>query len=370
MFTTKFPRIRVAANKPVPLPIEKNISKIMDVGIDLFEAKKSEPDTIKQLEEALQEPIWLEKQFDTGHTLVYVWLALLTGVSVYTLILFRPMTPPLTAIAMTGLIPRAEAKRAVEVAHCNFQVHLEVLMWIYLAWTVVITFPYAVAFVRRQIQQHKAVSKMVTGMSHITGRLDAIECKQKTESAVQLYLRKEGVRFGTEIDNIKKLLNFKPGEKSKERGNKVNGDNVTPKPTTEKNVINQDLACQRKPTTPMNLAKVFSSQDQGVNVESTSKGQVAEQEKKETIDLEVDLFISDVEEISEDDSTLTRAELQEKLARTQKKLLRLSALKPPKKPIERGSRVRPKGNISQPKKKRKVESTKPIIISDEEDSEQ
>ncbi|CAL8086926.1 unnamed protein product [Orchesella dallaii] len=240
----------------------------------------------------------------------------------------------------------------------------------------------------------QAVSKMVTGMMHITGRLDAIECKQKTEFAVQSYLRKEGVRFGTEIENIKKILSVKTGEKSKESENKVNGDNVTPKPTTEKNGINQELVCQRKPTTPMNLGKVFSSQDQGgssrevkrvepqssasssnetnneVNVQLTSKGKVAEPEKKETIDLEVDLFISDVEEISEDDSALTRAELQEKLARTQKKLLRLSALKPPKKPVERGSRVRPKGNISQAKKKRKVESSKPIIISDEEDSDQ
>ncbi|CAL8086923.1 unnamed protein product [Orchesella dallaii] len=171
MFTTKFPRIRVAANKPVPLPIEKNISKIMDVGIDLFEVKKGEPDTFQQLEEALQEPIWFEKQFDTGHTLVYVWLALLTGVSVYTLILYRPMTPPLTTIAMTGLIPRAEAKRAGEVAHCNFPVHLEVLMWIYLAWTVVITFPYAVAFIRRQIQQHKLRKHLTMRMSNTTNSM-------------------------------------------------------------------------------------------------------------------------------------------------------------------------------------------------------
>ncbi|CAL8094215.1 unnamed protein product [Orchesella dallaii] len=44
----------------------EEVSNIVDIGIDLFEAKKSEADTIQQLEDAMQDPIWLDKQFDTG----------------------------------------------------------------------------------------------------------------------------------------------------------------------------------------------------------------------------------------------------------------------------------------------------------------
>ncbi|CAL8129998.1 unnamed protein product [Orchesella dallaii] len=110
----------------------------------------------------------------------------------------------------------------------------------------------------------------------------------------------------------RRVLSTSEGEKSKEKGNKVNGSNVTPKPATEKNVITQDLACQRKPATPMNLGTSARIRKEGDHRFRNGS------------------FISDVEEISEDDSTLTRAELQEKLARTQKKLLSLSALKQPK----------------------------------------
>ncbi|CAL8114668.1 unnamed protein product [Orchesella dallaii] len=171
MFTTKFPRIRVAANMPVPLPVEKNISNIRDVGIDLFEAtlKKSKVATLQQLEEALQEPIWLEKQFYTSHTLVYVWLGLITCIILYMFVFYRPLFPPLAAEAMTGLLPRVDAKRVNGAVSCAFPVPLEVLMWVYLAWTIVITFPYAVTFVKRhQHQLRRQLATTIGGQSNTT----------------------------------------------------------------------------------------------------------------------------------------------------------------------------------------------------------
>ncbi|CAL8114666.1 unnamed protein product [Orchesella dallaii] len=121
--------------------------------------------------------------------------------------------------------------------------------------------------------------------------------------------------------------------------------------------ITQEEVCRRKATVPMNLGKVFPNQDkakgeektnaeEGPSTRGTNKSSLkepkdgkigqnqAESTMKEAVDLELDLFISDTEEISEDNTVLSRVELQETLARTQKKLLRLSALKPLKKPIE------------------------------------
>ncbi|CAL8093495.1 unnamed protein product [Orchesella dallaii] len=165
LFTTKFPSIRVAANKPVPLPVEKNLSSIMDPEIDLFNETKSNDGLLQHFEEMMQEPIWLEKQFDTGHTLVYVWLGLLTCVILYMFILYRPITPPIAAVAMTSLLPRVDAKRISEGVTCEFPIHLEVLMWLYLGWTIIITFPYAVSFVQRQISQYKLRRQLTVRMN-------------------------------------------------------------------------------------------------------------------------------------------------------------------------------------------------------------
>ncbi|CAL8093491.1 unnamed protein product [Orchesella dallaii] len=261
----------------------------------------------------------------------------------------------------------------------------------------------------------QAVDKMAGAMFHITGRLDQLEFKQATALEVQNQFRKEmddlqlrSTKTLAEVEQLK--TNFKvpekPSDKLKCEGNSENrtNDQFTDKIVSQKetdkviqiNVIPEEV-CKRKNTMPMSLAKVFPCQEKSVSVKGTqplpnpchqkedkikldTKKKQAEEEnnkrlaeiiskntsiQKQKVDLEQDLFISDTEAVSEDDSMLSVDELRAQLANAHKQIRQLAALQP-REPVERGSRPRPNKHITQGKRKRKIEATKKTGITDEE----
>lgn len=69
IFATKYRKVKISALKPIPLPIESNISSILDPEVDLNKAEEFRNKIeAKQNDFETPLPIWINDSFDSSHS--------------------------------------------------------------------------------------------------------------------------------------------------------------------------------------------------------------------------------------------------------------------------------------------------------------
>lgn len=169
IFSTKYPTVKVAVNKPILLPIGKDVSNILDPNVDIFDANTL---TIKPpVEEDYVYPEiheWMGEAIqENHHYLIYTWLVACTMTLLYILIFIpRAWRAPAVNLSMTRMIPPTEARRPFPNS-CVLPIHLEILLWVYLVVTVILTTPYVVTFVSNSWSKYKREKALGSGWLNV-----------------------------------------------------------------------------------------------------------------------------------------------------------------------------------------------------------
>lgn len=149
-FSTKYGKVRIAANRPIPLPIDQNLSSILDPEIDIFN-----PDSIiyKILDEDDEFippfPAFVEEQFDSSNVISFAWLAMLSLFAGWMFLFNRPLPAPVTALALGTLIPKADGRPTHYTPYCRLPTHVDVCLWLFLAYMVFLTTPHALRIFKK-----------------------------------------------------------------------------------------------------------------------------------------------------------------------------------------------------------------------------
>lgn len=92
---------------------------------------------------------WMGESNQENHPyLIYFWLIACTLTLVY-ILWFLPRTwrAPAVVVQTGRMIPRAEARK--KTISCVSPTHIEVLLWVYLIVTVILTTPYVITFIQK-----------------------------------------------------------------------------------------------------------------------------------------------------------------------------------------------------------------------------
>ncbi|CAL8075311.1 unnamed protein product [Orchesella dallaii] len=186
VFTTRYPNVKVAANQPILLPINHDLESVMDVNVDIFDTKAAEEQTKRDLEE-LENPIWITRQFDESHVFLYCWIACITVLIIYIFIFYKPIVPKYPTIALSALLPTTEASKNLENEKtCTLPVHLEVLLWIYLTWTIIFTIPHLIVFIQRQWDQYTLRKNMAFQLNSISRQQQSNTCGRTNQKIEEI----------------------------------------------------------------------------------------------------------------------------------------------------------------------------------------
>lgn len=166
VFTTKYPKVVVAADRPVLLPIDFSLTSVLDPHIDIFNNSEEEfREEELKFSDRLLSPMIMQSTLHESNFLSYLWLISLSCCIGYLFVFYKPVSPHVATIALGPLLPRADARKHFEYAvDCILPTHLEVLLWIYFVWIIVFTTPYVFAFIRRQytkLMEQREVSRRV-----------------------------------------------------------------------------------------------------------------------------------------------------------------------------------------------------------------
>lgn len=156
IFATKYPSVKVAVNKPVLLPVGNDVNNILDPTIDIFDANTLAFKTPSEDDLELHEWVGTTIQ-ENHHYLLYLWLIICTLLIVYIFVFFKPKARPMrapVAFSMAKLIPTSDARRPY-TNNCVLPTHLEVLLWVYLVVTVILTAPYVCKFISNACSKYK-----------------------------------------------------------------------------------------------------------------------------------------------------------------------------------------------------------------------
>ncbi len=144
IFSTKYGKVKIAANRPIPLPIDQNISNILDPDIDIFNADSVNFKKLDEEEEFIPPlPAFMDEQFDSSHVIIFAWLIMLSVVAGWMFLFNKPLPTPVTALALGTLVPKAEGRPVHYTPVCRLPTHVDVCLWLYLAWMVFLTLPHA-----------------------------------------------------------------------------------------------------------------------------------------------------------------------------------------------------------------------------------
>ena len=193
IWTTEFPDVKIYANRPILIPVSTNLSAIVNPETNLYLPEPPplpplpEPINYTEIFEMVQDhceelhPIlstpFVEKQFHQSHYLMYGWVFVLTCLVGYLFVFYRPIHPPLRIAAgpvvMSALGTRVEGAKADYVnpylsktytVDCVLPAHLEVLLWIYFAWIVIVSAPYLIVFIRKQWNKYALQKELAAEM--------------------------------------------------------------------------------------------------------------------------------------------------------------------------------------------------------------
>ncbi len=110
---------------PISLPIDQNISNILDPDIDIFNTDSINFKRIDEEELIYLYPAFVDQQFDSSHIIIFAWLIAPLSVMAGLMFLFnKPL--PATALALGTLVPKTEGRPVHYTPVWRFPTHVDV----------------------------------------------------------------------------------------------------------------------------------------------------------------------------------------------------------------------------------------------------